>query len=190
MIEEGRVLSAAEMTDRMAELDAGGWPWLSDDDLLQLVASVQRIDVRDAAWAAMTRATASSHADLWRQAATVVDGPYALPVLALLAMAGWISGNGALSNVALDRASTIDGLRGLHPARTGPGPPQPGPPPEHVDSAPAPPPRRGDERLMDTPSPPFTLHCGAGVADVLRHADQMIKTARLAVGGQCGQPGR
>ena len=58
----------------------------------------------------MTRATASSHADLWRQAATVVDGPYALPVLALLAMAGWISGNGALSNVALDRASTIEGF--------------------------------------------------------------------------------
>ena len=39
---------------------------------------------------------------------------------------------------------------------------------------------------MDTPSPPFTLHCGPGVADVLRHTDQMIKTARLAVGGHAG----
>ena len=35
---------------------------------------------------------------------------------------------------------------------------------------------------MDTPSPPFTLHCGAGVADVLRRTDEMIKTARLDVG--------
>ena len=39
---------------------------------------------------------------------------------------------------------------------------------------------------MDTPSPPFTLHCGAGVADVLRHTDQMIKTARSNVTGHPG----
>ena len=39
---------------------------------------------------------------------------------------------------------------------------------------------------METTSPPFTLHCGAGVADVLRHTDQMIKTARS---NDTGHPG-
>ena len=39
---------------------------------------------------------------------------------------------------------------------------------------------------MNTPSPPFTMHCGAGVADVLRRTDEMIKTARLDVGDHTG----
>lgn len=36
---------------------------------------------------------------------------------------------------------------------------------------------------MTIPSPGFTLRCGEGVAEVLRHADQMIKQVRTASGG-------
>jgi hypothetical protein len=55
-----------------------------------LVACVQDLQVRDAAWAAITCNDAEQHIDLWRQVARLVDGPNALPVLALLGMAAWI----------------------------------------------------------------------------------------------------
>jgi hypothetical protein len=70
-----------------------------------LVASVQNIQVRDAAWAAITCAEAERHIDLWRQVARLVGGGPALPVLGLLGMAAWIAGQGALANLVLDRAA-------------------------------------------------------------------------------------
>ena len=73
------------------------------------MASVQDIEVRDAAWAAITCADAQRHIDLWRQVARLVDGPPALPILALLGMAAWIGGQGALANMVLDRAEQAGG---------------------------------------------------------------------------------
>ena len=60
-------------------------------------------------WAAITCADADLHIDLWRQVARLVDGPPALPVLALLGMAAWIGGQGALANLVLDRAAETEG---------------------------------------------------------------------------------
>jgi hypothetical protein len=82
---------------------------LDGADAAMLVASVQEIQVRDAAWAAITCADAEQHIDLWRQVARLVDGPNALPVLALLGMAAWIGGQGALANLVLDRANQDGG---------------------------------------------------------------------------------
>lgn len=71
---------------------------------------MQRLTARDTAWAHIASATARSHAHLWRSVAALTpDVPAALPVLGLVGMAGWISGDGALADVALDRADTIPG---------------------------------------------------------------------------------
>jgi hypothetical protein len=86
-----------------------GWPPTSDQDLLLLIASVQDIDVRDAAWACISTAEAQRHVDLWRQAATRVNGPLALPVLGLLGIADGIAGQGGLANVVLERAQSTEG---------------------------------------------------------------------------------
>ena len=73
-------------------------------EAVKLVASVQDIEVRDVAWAAITGADTDQHIDLWRQVARLVDGLPALPVLGLLGMAAWIGGQGALANMVLERA--------------------------------------------------------------------------------------
>ena len=53
-------------------------------------------------------ATGRLHADLWRGVAALTpDTPVVLPVLGLLGMAGWIGGDGALANVALERAEQV-----------------------------------------------------------------------------------
>jgi hypothetical protein len=56
----------------------------------------------------MTCADAEQHIDLWRLVARLVDGRPALPVLALLGMAAWIGGQGALANMVLGRARTTE----------------------------------------------------------------------------------
>ena len=58
----------------------------------------------------MDRATGRVHADLWRGVAALTpDTEVVLPVLGLLGMAGWIGGDGALANVALERAEQVPG---------------------------------------------------------------------------------
>ena len=83
---------------------------VTTDDAAWLVASVQHLTVRDTAWAQISSNSARGHANLWRGVAALTpDVPAVLPVLALVGMAGWISGDGALANVALDRAAHVPG---------------------------------------------------------------------------------
>ena len=56
----------------------------------------------------MDRATGRLHADRWRSVVALTpDTPPVLPVLGLLGMAGWIGGDGALANVAIERAEQV-----------------------------------------------------------------------------------
>lgn len=84
-------------------------PWMiTTDDAAYLVARIQHTTVRDAAWILMDRPTGRLHADLWRQVAGLTpDTALVLPVLGLLGMAGWISGEGVLASVALERATGL-----------------------------------------------------------------------------------
>ena len=78
------------------------------DDAAYLAARVQDLHVRDTACSLMDRATGGVHADLWRGVAALTpDTEVVLPVLGLLGMAGWIGGDGALANVALERADQV-----------------------------------------------------------------------------------
>ena len=78
-----------------------GYPRINSQEAARLVAAVQDIHVRDAAWCHIATADALHHVDLWRGIAARVDGPKARPVLGLLATAAWIAGDGTLANLTL-----------------------------------------------------------------------------------------
>ena len=102
----------AERTARVTELvrhavatdEASG---LDDDQRLELGALVQDIAARDAAWMSITRDEAAEHLALWRSVLDLTPEPQAPPVLCLAATAGWLSGNGAVMNICLERALDI-----------------------------------------------------------------------------------
>jgi hypothetical protein len=65
------------------------------------------VAVRDVAWAMMTRPRADEHLELWRRVVAVAVPPYDAAPLGMLAIAGWISGNGALLNCCIDRLEQV-----------------------------------------------------------------------------------
>ena len=80
---------------------------LDDDGAALLAALSTHPDARDVALLSISRADADQHVDLWRQ---VVNRT--LPVhqgypLALLGMAAWITGEGALAAMCLERAERL-----------------------------------------------------------------------------------
>lgn len=81
---------------------------LSRADCLRLLALCQDIVVRDVAWLTMSRPRAQQHVDLWQRVVRHAPEAWAVPALCLLAMAAWISGNGALQLVCLERGEQID----------------------------------------------------------------------------------
>lgn len=64
--------------------------------------------LRDVAWSEMTRATAVGHVALWRDLVRRCPPTVLAPVASLLAFAAWLSGDGALSWCAVDRALDAD----------------------------------------------------------------------------------
>ena len=83
---------------------------ITTPDAAWLVSLIQPIKVRDAALIMVTRETAAQHVEAWRQVVALTpDTPAALPALAMLGMAAWIAGQGALANVAAERAHRLPG---------------------------------------------------------------------------------
>ena len=73
---------------------------------------------RDAALREIDRTHAQLHATLWQGVAAMTPDDVAAPVLGLLGIAAWVAGNGALTNVAIERADaygylTNHGLLGI-----------------------------------------------------------------------------
>ncbi|GAA4504466.1 hypothetical protein GCM10023191_058760 [Actinoallomurus oryzae] len=64
--------------------------------------------VRDEAWVRMTEPHLQTHMMLWRHVLTRVAEPYAAAPASLLSFAAWRAGEGALANIALDRALSAD----------------------------------------------------------------------------------
>lgn len=84
---------------------ASGGP--SEVEAVELAVLVRDITVRDEAWAQMTRSRAAEHLDLWRRVVAVAVWPYEAAPLGLLAIAGWLSGNGALLNCCIERLEAV-----------------------------------------------------------------------------------
>lgn len=81
---------------------------LPDQDAGRLLTVLMTIEVRDVAWAEMTRDNARRHVDLWRDLVRRAPVDVLAPPAALLAFAAWLAGDGALAWCALDRAKVAD----------------------------------------------------------------------------------
>ncbi len=83
-------------------------PVLSDAESIRLAVLVHNIEVRDVAWAQLTREQADLHVALW-QHVVVRTPPWLAPApLCLLGISAWVAGNGALQNCCIERVERID----------------------------------------------------------------------------------
>jgi len=85
-------------------LAAGG---ISEAEAVQISVLARDVVVRDEAWALMSRARAEEHVALWRRVVSVAVWPYEAAPLGMLAIAGWVNGNGALLNCCIERLESI-----------------------------------------------------------------------------------
>lgn len=106
-VPEGSVaeLALEELAD-ILEQGLAGHP-LSDDDLVTLCVWVSTTEVRDAVIALMTRDNASAMLHLFTVLAQIVVPPCEPAVLTLTAFAAWLTGDGAQSLIALERALEV-----------------------------------------------------------------------------------
>lgn len=81
---------------------------LEDDDAARLLLGLCHLQVRDAAWALMTRDNARAHLGLWTDLVRRAPDPLLAPPAALLAFAAWLAGQGALAWCAVDRCVEVD----------------------------------------------------------------------------------
>jgi hypothetical protein len=69
-----------------------------------LIVALREVRVRDDAWARMDPEHRAAHLRLWSHLTRLARPGYVAAPAALLAFVAWQDGNGALANIALDRA--------------------------------------------------------------------------------------
>jgi Domain of unknown function (DUF4192) len=74
------------------------------DDAAWLTVALRQVRVRDDAWARMDPEHRDAHQRLWTDLTRLARPGYVAAPASLLAFVAWQAGNGALANVALDRA--------------------------------------------------------------------------------------
>jgi uncharacterized protein DUF4192 len=80
----------------------------TDDQVARLTMALRDLRVRDDAWARMDPEHRAAHLRLWADVTRRAQPGYVTAPAALLAFCAWQDGNGALANVALDRALADD----------------------------------------------------------------------------------
>jgi hypothetical protein len=80
----------------------------SDEEVAWLGVLMVSLRVRDEAWVRMNDGDVDVHIRLWRDMLRRVREPYVPAPACLLAFAAWRTGDGALANIALDRALAAD----------------------------------------------------------------------------------
>jgi len=86
----------------------GGGRFTSDYEIAQITVALRDPRVRDDAWARMDPAHSGEHLRLWIDVTRRAQPRYVAAPAALLAFVAWQVGDGALANVALDRALADD----------------------------------------------------------------------------------
>jgi hypothetical protein len=95
------------VADAINTYRAGG-AFESHEDAAYLALALTWLQVRDDAWARMLPEHRKDHLRLWTDLTTLAPGRYAVAPAALLAFVAWQDGDGALANVALDRALAVN----------------------------------------------------------------------------------
>ncbi len=102
-----RQMIAAEGLNAVGTMIAtyrGGGRYATDYQIAWITVALRDLRVRDDAWARMDPAHADAHRRLWIDVTQRAQPGYVAAPAALLAFVAWQSGDGALANVALDRA--------------------------------------------------------------------------------------
>jgi hypothetical protein len=81
-----------------------GGRFTTDYEIARITVALRDLRVRDDAWARMDPSHAEAHQRLWTDVVRRAQPGHVAPPAALLAFVAWQSGDGALANVALDRA--------------------------------------------------------------------------------------
>jgi hypothetical protein len=95
------------VTDAITTYRRGG-RFTTDDQLAWLSVALTSLQVRDDAWARMDMDYRDMHRKLWTDVVRRAEPQYVPAPASLLAFTAWQSGNGALANVALERALEAD----------------------------------------------------------------------------------
>jgi Domain of unknown function (DUF4192) len=95
------------VTGALATYRQGG-RFVTDDQFAWLALALTSLRVRDDAWARMDAGFRAEHTRLWTDVVRRAEPGYLPAPACLLAFTAWQSGNGALANLALDRALTAD----------------------------------------------------------------------------------
>jgi hypothetical protein len=85
-----------------------GGRFTTDDEIARIIVALRDVRVRDDAWARMDPAHREAHLRLWTDVTRRARPRYVAAPAALLAFVAWQCGDGALANVALDRALADD----------------------------------------------------------------------------------
>jgi hypothetical protein len=85
-----------------------GRPITEPDQVAWLSVTLAHLPVRDDAWARMDPAHRDAHLRMWSDVVRRARPAYLAAPAALLAFTAWQSGEGALANIALDRALAAD----------------------------------------------------------------------------------
>lgn len=102
-----RVTEVAWVSDLvLTHVWAGSVP--GDDDVARLLRGLLDVPVRDAAVASLTRPAAPRHVAFWTDVVRRTPVPMLAAPAALLALAAWQAGHGALAWCALDRCAEAD----------------------------------------------------------------------------------
>jgi hypothetical protein len=95
------------VADAIATYRRGG-RFSTDDQVAWLSMALTSFQVRDDAWARMDMEHRDAHRRLWTDVLRRAEPAYVPAPASLLAFTAWQCGNGALANVALDRALEAD----------------------------------------------------------------------------------
>ncbi len=85
-----------------------GQPVTGDDPVAWLSVALAHLPVRDDAWARMDPVYRDAHLRLWSDVVRRARPAYLAAPASLLAFTAWQSGEGALANIAIDRALAAD----------------------------------------------------------------------------------
>ena len=103
LVDEGR----RAVQEAIATYRAGGRP-LADESVAWITVVLAHLAVRDDAWSRMDPGFRAAHLRLWTDVVRRATPAYLPAPASLLAFTAWQSGEGALANIAIDRALTSD----------------------------------------------------------------------------------